>query len=458
MIKTIKNSLIIIVSALVGGSAVYLFMVYQSDYAKMYRAIDMIETQYIEQTSRGQLIDGAIEGMLQSLDDPYTSYMDQEEAQQFYENIHSSFEGIGATLEEVDGKIVIVSPLKGSPAEEAGLKPGDIIVKIGEIELDGMKLHEAIPLIRGAKGTIALITVYREDIAAELQFSIVRDTIPINTVYSEISDNHVGVIRIASFAESTAQEFEIAVNELLNQGMKGVVIDVRQNPGGLTDSVEAIASMILKEGSVITQFESRNEPLRIMKSNFKDVGIHSLPIAVLIDGGSASAAEILAGALQQAGGFKLIGQKTFGKGTAQINVPFPDQSSMKYTVARWLTPNGTSIDKAGLNPDFEVALPDYAEVKPLDPKVTWKQEQYSNEIRSAQIILRALGFDPNREDGFFDSKTREKLQQFQQTHQLPDSGVLEGETTRKLMTEIRNLIIASDTQQIAAIQWILEQL
>lgn len=439
-----------LVSALIGGAAVYVYMFFnQPDLAKLETAMRLLESNYIEPVDREKLIDGAIEGMLKALDDPYTTYMDQEEAAAFQQQISSSFEGIGATMEEIDGRIVVVAPIKGSPAEAAGLRPGDQVIRVGDKDLEGMSVTEAVLLIRGKKGTVAELTILRG--GKEMKISIVRDTIPIHTVYSEVVEG-IGVIRIATFSETTADEFEQAVKELKDQGIQGLILDLRQNPGGLTHTAEAVAEAFVPDGEVIVQFRRRGvEPERIV-SNHRDLGLEGLPKAVLIDGGSASAAEIVAGALQQSAGIPLIGEPTFGKGTAQLSQSFRDGSSIKYTIAEWLTPNGDSIDRKGLTPDIPAALPEYASLPLISDEITMKENEFSEDIKTMQIMLEVLGFDPGRTDGFFDDGTKQAVIQYQQARDLEATGIVQGEMTRALIADIRTLIQENDTQLKKALE------
>jgi len=446
-----------LVSALAGGAAAYTYaqMETTSELGKLERAMQLIEERYVEPVDRTKLIDGAIGGMLQSLEDPYTTYMDQEEAAAFNQNISASFEGIGATMEEIEGRIVIVAPIKGSPAEAAGLKPGDQVVKVGDQILEGMEVHEAVMLIRGKKGTNAELTIVRD--GKQVQVSIVRDTIPLETVYSELRKDGVGVIRIASFAETTAAEYEEAVRKLLSEGMKGLVLDLRQNPGGLTDSAESIAETIIPDDKPIVQFKRRGHEPEITLSDYNDIGLGGIPIAAVVDGGSASAAEIVAGALQQSADVPLVGMTTFGKGTAQLNQPFRDGSSMKYTVAEWLTPNGGTIHKTGLTPDVVVELPAYADLPLVSDEVTMKENEFSDNIKTMQTMLKAIGFDPGREDGFFDAGTTQAVRRFQSSKGIEQTGVVQGETTRAIIEEVREAIQANDTQLEQAAKLVRER-
>jgi carboxyl-terminal processing protease len=444
-------------SAVAGGAVAYTYAsLDQSGISKLERAMELIENGYLEPVDRAKLVDGAIDGMLRSLEDPYTTYMDQEEATAFYESINASFEGIGATMEEIDGRIVVVSPIKGSPAEAAGVLPGDQVIKVGDRSLEGMKVHEAVLLIRGKKGTTADLTILRD--GKEVKLSIVRDTIPLQTVYGELRPDGVGVIRISSFAETTSDEFVKEAKRLLGEGMKGLALDLRQNPGGLTDTAEEVLETIVPDGEPIVQFKRRGQPVEVIRSDSNDIGLAGLPIVALIDAGSASAAEIVAGALQQSAGIPLVGEKSFGKGTAQYSQPFQDGSNMKYTVAEWLTPNGGTINKSGLTPDVPVALPPYASLPLVATDVVMKENEFSEDIKTVQTMLKALGFDPGREDGFFDAATTKAVRQYQTAEKLEATGIVTGETTRALILDVRELILANDTQLEKAAELVKERL
>ncbi len=448
---------VMLASAVAGGAVAYTYAsLDQSGISKLERAMELIETGYLEPVDRSKLIDGAIEGMLRSLEDPYTTYMDEEEARAFYESINASFEGIGATMEEIDGRIVVVSPIKGSPAEAAGIKPGDQVIKVGDRNLEGLKVHEAVLLIRGKKGTTADLTILRD--GKEVKLSIVRDTIPLQTVYGELREDGVGVIRIASFAETTSEEFMKEAKRLLGEGMKGLVLDLRQNPGGLTDTAEEVVETLVPDGEPIVQFKRRGHPAEVTRSDFNDIGLAKLPVAALIDAGSASAAEIVAGALQQSAGIPLVGEKSFGKGTAQLSQPFQDGSNMKYTVAEWLTPDGSTINKSGLSPDIAVALPPYASIPLVSSDVVMKENEFSDDIKTVQTMLKAVGFDPGREDGFFDAATTKAVKQYQTAEKLEPTGIVTGETTRALIADVREAIQANDTQLEKAAELVREQL
>lgn len=428
----------------------------RGDLAKLESAMEWIETGYLEPVERSKLVDGAIEGMLRSLDDPHTSYLNQEQAKAMQNSLNASFEGIGATMESVDGRIVVVAPIKGSPAEAAGIKPGDQIIRVGGQSLEGKTLEEAAEMIRGRKGTTAELTILRD--GREIELKIVRDTIPVQTVYAEMKEGGIGVIRIATFAETTPDGFAEEVKRLLGEGMKGLVIDLRQNPGGLFTAAERISNMLIPDGKPVVQLRERGREPEVTVSRHRDIGLTGVPIAVVIDGGSASASEILAGALKQSASVPLVGEKTFGKGTAQLNRPFRDGSSMRYTIAEWLLPDGSSIQGSGIAPDVPVALPPYANVPFFSDEKVLKENEFSEDIRAVQVMLAALGHDPGREDGFFDSATAEAVRRYQVAKGLEQTGIVTGETTRSLFGDIRELLAANDTQLLKAIEIVREQL
>ncbi|WP_413309404.1 S41 family peptidase [Bacillus sp. 1P10SD] len=422
----------------------------RSEFNKLYEAFDTLKNGYFKEVDQKKLINGAINGMVESLDDPYSDYMSNEEAKSFHSSISSSFEGIGAEIQEKDGHIVIVSPIKGSPAEKAGLKPNDMIISVDSKSLQGMNSTEAVTLIRGKKGTKVELTIQRPGTEAPMTVPIIRDTIPIETVYGEMVDDSIAKVQITSFSSNTSKELVTTLNDLQKKGMKGLVLDLRQNPGGLLDQAVSITSMFVPKGKIIVKEEDRNGKIKEIAS--QNQGNPDLPLVVLIDKGSASASEIFAAAVKESAGIPLVGEKSFGKGTVQTAEDFKDGSNLKYTIAKWLTPNGNWIHKKGIEPDVAVALPEFATLPIIDPEKELAFSNSSTEIQTAQKMLKAIGYDPGREDGFFDEKTKQAVIAFQTAQKLPANGVLKGESTLKLMELLRDKIKTSDTQLQKAIE------
>jgi carboxyl-terminal processing protease len=427
----------------------------RKEFEKLYNAFDTIQDNYYKKIDENKLVNGAIDGMLQSLDDPYSDYMNEEEAANFHESISSSFEGIGAEIQEKDGYILIVSPLKGSPAEKAGLKPNDKVLSVDGKNIQGMSSTEAVLLIRGEKGTTVKLVVQRPGVTEPLNFSIVRDTIPIETVYGDMVTDKIAKVQITTFSENTSTELISILNDLQSKGMEALILDLRQNPGGLLNQAVSISSLFVPEGKVLFKVEDRDGNIKEIMSEQKENP--DIPLVVLIDKGSASASEILAGAVSESANVPLVGEKSFGKGTVQRAQDFSDGSNMKYTTEKWLTPEGNWIHEKGIVPDYEVALPEYANISFVDPEQELKLSVASTQVKAAQQMLKALGFDPGREDGYFDEATQKAVIEFQQQNNIETTGILKGESTILLMENLRKLINDNDPQVQKAVELLQQE-
>ncbi len=301
---------------------------------------------------------GAIKGMVEAEGDPYTTFFVPSEASSFETEIKGSFEGVGMEVGKKDGIITVISPLPGSPSEKAGLKIGDKILKIDKTITNDLTIDAAVNLIRGKKGTTVTLTVYREGLDQPLEIKVVRDTIDLPTITKNY-DKGTGVytIKIHTFSEQVADMFTDAINEFKSTGSKKLIIDVRGNPGGYLDSAVDIASHFIPQGKVVvSQDYGKKKDIEYLRSlGYGTIG-SDVKVVVLVDGGSASASEILAGALQDYGLATLVGQKTFGKGSVQEYIKVTPTTGLKVTIARWLTPLGRSISINGLTPDVEVKI------------------------------------------------------------------------------------------------------
>jgi carboxyl-terminal processing protease len=428
----------------------------REEFAKLYDAYDTLKNDYYQEVDQEKLINGAIDGMMESLDDPYSDYMSQEDAKNFHQSLSSSFEGIGAEIQERDGNIVVVTPLKGSPAEKAGLKPEDKILSVDGKSLQGMSSTEAVSLIRGEKGTDVKLSILRQGAEQPVDVTITRDTIPIETVYGELMEDGIAKVQITNFSQNTATELVDVLNDLQKQGMKGLVLDLRQNPGGLLDQAVKISTMFVPEGKILFKVEDRKGNVEEYASENKNN--NNLPLVVVIDKGSASASEILAGAVSESAGVPLVGEKSFGKGTVQRAEDFSDGSNMKFTTEKWLTPEGNWIHKKGIVPDHEVSLPDYASLPFIDPNTELTVSSASEQVKAAQKMLKALGFDPGREDGFYDEKTKTAVIQFQKSKKLEETGILKGAATIELMNALREKIKNDDPQIKKAVEVLKQEM
>lgn len=297
---------------------------------------------------------GAIQGLADSLGDPYTVFLPPEDNEAFGELIGGSFGGVGMEIGKEDDVLVVMAPLKGTPAERAGVRAGDMIIEIGTTTTNGLSVDEAVDLIRGEPGTSIDITFFREGETEPRELTIVREKIIVPTLDTELRADGIFVISLYSFDAHATSDFRKAIKEFSATKSDKLIIDVRGNPGGYLDAAVSIASYFLPEGEVIVREAVDGAEETVYRSKGYARTTKPLKMVVLVDGGSASASEILAGALQENDIAKLVGSQTFGKGSVQELIPITGDTSLKLTVAQWLTPEGTSISKEGLTPDIVV--------------------------------------------------------------------------------------------------------
>lgn len=397
-----------------------------------------------------QLIQGALKGMAESVGDPYTTYLVNDETAQLDETVNGAFGGIGAELKSDQSRVVISTTMEGSPSQQVGLQADDVITKVNGEDMTGKTISEVVKKVRGEVGTDVVLTIERA--GTSLEVKLTRASIAINTVKAELDkeDATIGHVRITSFAKNTAEELEKAVKDLTDKGAKAFVFDVRYNPGGLLDQAYKVANMFLKDGEPIVQVEDRFGEKKIYKAS-SSIGEFKItqPYVLLVNEGSASASEILAAAIKEGAGGQIIGTKTYGKGTVQSVVDITDNSELKYTNAKWLTPKGNWIHKEGVTPTKEVNLPDYAFLKIIDAKETLKVGSVSQNVLSAETILKGLGYSVTV-DGYFDEGTKDAVKSYQQKEGLTATGEVDEESAQKLMDSVRALIQQNDTQYQAA--------
>jgi carboxyl-terminal processing protease len=334
----------------------------QIDLTEFWETLEIVRERFVAKDGSTSLdndviVRGAIRGMVDALGDPYTLYMDDVETEDFAEDIKGSFEGVGMEIGLRDEALVVISPLKGSPAEKAGMRTGDVILKIGATSTVGIEVEEAVSYIRGPKGTSVSLLVGREGEREPITVEIARAAIIVPTVETEKRNDGVFVISLYSFNQQAVRQFKQALKEFVVSKTDMLVLDLRGNPGGYLESAVDIASWFLPAGKVVVTEEfgsnAKQEP-EIMRSKGYELFGDNLKMVVLVNEGSASASEILAGALQDHNVAKLVGEPTFGKGSVQELIKLRDGASLKITIARWLTPDGRSISDGGLTPDVEV--------------------------------------------------------------------------------------------------------
>lgn len=329
------------------------------DFSLFWNVWDLLQKKYVEsdKLDARKLFYGAIKGMLAATEDPYTTFFDPSENKKFGEDISGSFEGIGAELGIKSGILTIVAPLQDSPAEKAGLRSGDKIIKIDGTVAADMTIEEAVNHIRGAKGSKVKLTIFREGDQDTRDIEVARDTISVKSVKVENKENGIVLVEVSRFGDDTNKLFTDAIAKAHAQKARGIIIDLRNNPGGYLESSIAMASKLLPKDKIVVIEESGDKSQKKMLSRGGDLA-SGIETVVLINEGSASASEILAGALKdnRPDNVTLVGKKSYGKGSVQEFIDLPQGTAVKITVARWLTPNGTQINEQGIKPDMEVDL------------------------------------------------------------------------------------------------------
>src|SRR3989344_1122860 len=324
------------------------------DFNQFWRLWDLVKTKHYKQpVNEVKFLYGAEAGLVASLDDPYSVFFEPKVATEFSRELSGSIYGIGAAVSIKKDVLTVVAPLSETPADRAGLKPGDKILAIDGLDTRGMALDLAVSKIRGDKGTTVKLLIMRDGFSKAKEFAIVRDNIQVKSVRYELKNN-ISYIKVTHFNEDTGADFSKTVEKVLNDNPRGVIIDLRNNPGGyLNIAVDMIGEWMAEDIAVIERFTNNVE------KEYKTDGrarLNNYPTVILINKGSASASEILAGALQDYGRAKVVGEQSFGKGTVQSYEEFADGSALKLTVAEWLTPKKRAIDKNGITPDVVIEL------------------------------------------------------------------------------------------------------
>lgn len=324
------------------------------DLSSVQRTYDVLRTKYDGQLDINKLIEGANRGMVEATGDPYTTYLDAEDAKVLDDDLGGRFEGIGAQLGKKENNVFIEMVLGDSPAQKAGLQAGDVITKVNDQDATGWSIGQVVKEIRGEKGTTVKLSVIRGGTDVK-EFSIVRDTIVDPSVKSEVTADNIGIMRISRFGEmETYQLAERTAQDFKNKNVKGVVVDLRGNGGGYLAAAQDIAGLWLDNKVVVTERQG-DRVVETLRTGPNPI-LEGVPTVVLVDGGSASASEILAGALRDNKAAKVVGQKTFGKGSVQTIEELPSGAQLKVTIRKWYTPGGVNVNKEGIKPDVEVGI------------------------------------------------------------------------------------------------------
>ena len=341
-----------------------------SDLFKLARSAKLIQKNYVGDVASDVLYEGALRGMVKSLDDPHSVYLDKKDFAHLAMSTEGHFSGIGAVLSINKEKVVVVvAPIDDSPADKAGLVSGDHVLAVDGQKTAGMELEDVVKLIRGANGTQVELLVQTGSEAAR-KVTITRSDIKLKSVSGEMKDGDIGYIRITSFSESTAADFRQKYAELAAAGMQGLVLDLRGNPGGLLDAGVNVAKLLVPKGPIVSVTEKSGRTL----TEYSNLPKVKYPAAVLVDKGTASAAEIVAGAMQDTKAGKLFGTKTYGKGSVQTIFRVSSGTGIKLTMAKYFTPSGRSINGVGIEPDVVIEPEDVKGSNQLKAALTYVQE------------------------------------------------------------------------------------
>jgi len=341
------------------------------DFSLFWSSWNVLQEKFVdkEKLDTKEMIYGAISGMVKSLDDPYTVFLKPEDAKRFIEDVKGAFEGVGMEIGIRKGQLQVIAPLEGTPAQKAGLRAGDKIIKVDDTLTVDITIDEAVNLIRGPKGTEVILTIFREAWEETKEIKIIRGVIEIPSLKLEMIEDNIALIELYHFTEKASFDFNKVAIEILNSSAEKIILDLRNNPGGYLEVAQDIAGWFLERGEIVTieDFGQGKEQKKYKAQG--NAKLLSYPMVVLINKGSASGSEILAGALRDNRGIKLIGETSFGKGSVQELEKLKEGSSLKITIAKWLTPKGELITNKGLEPDIKVEMTDEDYKEDRDPQL-----------------------------------------------------------------------------------------
>lgn len=369
---TIFLLLLVAVVSFIGGTRSYSIMSLLSgsgspssiDFSSLNTLYDVLRSKYDGALDADALLDGAKHGLVDAVGDPYTVFLNAEEASALDSDLNGTFEGIGAELSKVNGILTITGVIGDSPAQQAGLLVDDQIIKVNDEEIAGLTVTQAVQKIRGEKGTTVKLTVVRGETTKE--YTVTRNTITTESVKWELLDDNVGYIRITRFGDDTSRLARKAAIELKEKGAVSILLDLRGNGGGLLTAAQDVAGLWLDDKVVVT--ERRDGQVTDTLRSGSDAVLQGMKTVVLVDGGSASASEIVAGALRDNNAATLVGETTYGKGSVQVILDLGNGTKLKVTVARWYTPNGKNINKEGIAPDTKVSISEADSAAGKDPQ------------------------------------------------------------------------------------------
>lgn len=387
-----------------------------------------LNKDYYKKQDSDKLTKAAIDGMVKELKDPYSEYLTKDQTKSFNEGVSGDFVGIGAEMQKKNDQIMVTSPMKGSPAERAGIRPKDVITKVNGKSIKGKALDEVVKEVRGKENTEVTLTVQRG--SEEKDVKIKREKIHVKSVeYQKKGD--VGVITINKFQNDTSGELKDAVLKAHKDGLRKIVLDLRNNPGGLLDEAVKMSNIFIDKGKTVVKLEKGNDTESIKTSNDALKEAKDMDVSILVNEGSASASEVFTGALKDYQKAKVYGSKTFGKGIVQTTREFDDGSLLKYTEMKWLTPDGHYIHGKGIKPDVAINTPKYQSLNVIPSSKTFELGNDDKNVKTIKIGLSALGFKVDNESSKYDSALENQVKAFQQENKLEVNGKFNKETNNK---------------------------
>lgn len=408
---------------------------------------DVLDGSYFQELEKGKLVRGAIKGMIGSLNDPYTTYLNPEQLEEMHVSTLGTFGGIGVEITKDEGEVLILRVMAGTPAAEVGLLQGDCIVLVDNAAVENLTLDEVARLLRGSQGTEVNLAIRRLGERELLQVALTRANIEVETVFTKLLTPEIGYLQITNFDQGTGEDFYDALSPLEKGKMKGLIIDLRDNPGGLLDEAVEVGKNIVPEGEITRVVDRRG---KVLERYYSSARPKNYSVVVLVNGYTASAAEIIAGALQD-NGILLIGMPTFGKATVQHLQYLGDGAGLRYTIAKYLTPLGRDLSQEGLQPDQRVELPPEYCLQHYSVPRDLLEGDTGEKAVLLQKMLIFLGY-PLKVTGIIDTQTLAALKVFQGEHFLNSDGSLDEQTRERLRSELAREANQVDTQLAAALK------
>lgn len=405
--------------------------------------MDLIQTYYVEEVESADLVEGAYQGLFDVLD-RHSVYLPPAEYEAFNNSLDGDFSGIGVHITRDGDYIAVIAPIEGTPAFDAGMQTGDVIVKVDGVDIKGWTMEKVVTKIRGEKGTLVVITVRRPGVVDEVEFPIVREDIDIEHVKYEMLENGIGYMEIESFAEGVGREVGKGIKFLEANNAAGMVLDLRGNPGGSLQEAIEVSEYFLDKGQPIVFIDYRADEDIEYKA---ESGKTKLPLVILVDDGSASASEIVTSAIQDNKAGTIVGTTSYGKGTVQTIIRLNNGAAVKMTVAEYFSANRNTINEIGITPDFMVenvkADADYSDFAPMIEGGTFKVGSKGLDVYGAQQRLKFLGYNMTV-DGLFGEGMEVAIKAFQDNENLELNGYLDLKTKQRIKERVRDYIITGE--------------